>query len=68
MMEPSLIITARRCLSGIVAGLAMMLTLAVSAQQPAADDTEGLDIQGLFEKAGALMEESRWEDALKPLG
>jgi tetratricopeptide (TPR) repeat protein len=68
MMEPSLIITARRCLSGIVAGLAMMLTFAVSAQQPAADDTEGLDIQGLFEKAGALMEESRWEDALKPLG
>lgn len=34
--------------------------------EPAESD-ENLDIQGLFEKAGNLMEEGRWEEAIKPL-
>lgn len=35
---------------------------------PAEEEEESLDIQTLFEKAGGLMEENRWEEALKPLG
>lgn len=35
---------------------------------PVEEEEESLDIQVLFEKAGTLMEESRWEEALRPLG
>ncbi|MCB1212415.1 MAG: hypothetical protein KDK97_24035, partial [Verrucomicrobiales bacterium] len=58
-----------RCLAAIALCAAVPLPVAAQQATPAvADDNEGLDIQGLFEKAGALMEDSRWEDALKPLG
>lgn len=43
----------------LLAGL--LLTGFAGAQE------EDLNIQALFEKAGALMEESRWDEAIKPL-
>ena len=50
-------------------------TSTASAQQPAAPapapaeavNYDELDLQGLFEKAGELMEAANWEEALKPL-